>query len=274
MDGMTLVLGANGKTGRRVAARLQERGAAVRAGSRAGRPPFDWYDPGTWGAALEGVDAAYVSFFPDLAVPGAPEIVGAFARQAAQAGVGRLVLLSGRGEEEAQRAERELAAAGVPWTVVRASWFSQNFSEGFLRDAVLSGEVALPVEGMVEPFVDVEDIADVAVAALTGDGHAGRVYEVTGPRAITFAEAVAEIGRASGREVRFTSVTLDAFTAALAGMGEPPAAVALVAFLFTEVLDGRNARPAGGVRDALGREAGDFAAYAARAAAAGAWSLP
>ena len=273
MGGTTLVLGANGKTGRRVAARLTERGVGVRAGSRAGQPPFDWHDPATWGPVLEGGDAAYVSFFPDLAAPGAPEIVGAFGRRAAQAGVGRLVLLSGRGEEEAQRAERELAAAGVPWTVVRASWFSQNFSEGFLREAVLSGEVALPVGGMVEPFVDVEDIADVAVAALTGDGHAGRVYEVTGPRAITFAAAVGEIARASGRAVRFASIPLEAFTAALAGMGEPPEAVALIAFLFTEVLDGRNARPAAGGHEALGREPRDFAGYAARAAAAGAWDL-
>lgn len=271
MGEMTLVLGATGKSGRRVVARLAERGVPVRAGSRAGDPPFDWYDPATWGPALEGARAVYISFFPDLSVPGAPEAVGAVARAAGEAGAERLVLLSGRGESEAQRAEGELARAGVPWTVARASWFSQNFSEGFLRDAVLSGEVALPVGGMREPFIDVDDIADVAVAALTEEGHAGRVYEVTGPRALTFAEAVGEIARASGRDVRFTTVPLDAFTAALAGMGEPPEAVALVAYLFTEVLDGRNARPAGGVREALGREPRDFASYAAAAAAAGAW---
>lgn len=271
MAGVTLVLGATGKTGRRVADRLEARGVDVRRGSRSGAPAFDWYDAGTWAPVLEGVDAAYVSFFPDLAVPGAPETVGAFARRAAAAGVGRLVLLSGRGEEEAQRAEAELAGAGVDATIVRASWFCQNFSEGFLREAVLSGEVALPVGGMREPFVDVEDVADVAVAALTGAGHAGRVYELTGPRALTFAEAVGAIARASGRDVRFATVPLDAFTAALASLGEPPEAVALIAYLFTEVLDGRNAEPRDGVREALGRGPRPFAQYAADAAAAGAW---
>lgn len=271
MQGTTLVLGGTGTTGRRVAARLRARSAAVRIGSRAGDPRFDWEDRATWGPVVEGVDAAYVCFVPDLAVPGAAETVAAFAETATAAGVRRLVLLSGRGEDGALQAERAVRDAAAALTVVRASWFSQNFSEGLLRDGVLSGELALPAGEVPEPFVDVEDIADVAVAALTDAGHEGEVYEVSGPRALTFAEAMAEISRASGRPVAFRSIPLDDFAAGLAAAGQPPEVVGLIAYLFSEVLDGRNAEPADGVMRALGRPARDFSDYARAAAAAGAW---
>ncbi|NUP46977.1 MAG: NAD(P)H-binding protein [Catenulispora sp.] len=268
---LTLVLGASGKTGRRVAERLTAAGVAVRRGSRTASPAFDWEDPATWPAALDGVTSVYVSFFPDLAVPGAPEAVAAFGEQARQAGVRRLVLLSGRGEVEAQRAEKVIAETGLEWTVVRASWFAQNFSEGAFLDSVLSGEVALPVGDVGEPFVDAEDIADVAVAALTEDGHRGQVYEVTGPRLLTFAEAVAEIARASGREITFAPIPLNAFTGYLAEAGEPQEVIDMLSYLFTEVLDGRNAHIGDGVSRALGRAPRDFADYAAAAAENGAW---
>ena len=215
----TLVLGGTGKTGRRVAERLWARGLPVLIGSRSGTPPFDWEDRTTWAPALRGARAAYVSYYPDLAAPGAPEVVGALAAEAAAAGVERLVLLSGRGEEEAQRSEVTAGEADVDLTVVRASWFAQNFSEGYLLEPVLAGEVALPVGDVPEPFIDVDDIADVAVAALTEDGHAGRLYEVTGPRALTFAEAVGEIGRATGRAIRHVQIPLDAFAEGMASRG-------------------------------------------------------
>jgi uncharacterized protein YbjT (DUF2867 family) len=267
---MTLVLGATGKTGRRVVERLQERGVPVRAGSRSGAPPFDWDDAATWAPALRGVTAAYISYYPDLAVPGAAETVGAFARQAVEGGVRRLVLLSGRGEPEAQRAERAVQEAGAQeWTVVRCSWFSQNFSESFLLEPVLAGEVAFPAGDVREPFVDAEDVADVAVAALTDDGHAGRVYELTGPRLLTFAEAVAEIAQASGRTVRYVTISAADYDAELAGHGAPAEVRALMRHLVTEVLDGRNADLADGVQRALGRPARDFAEYARRETAAG-----
>ena len=268
---MILVLGASGKTGRRVADRLETAGAAVRRGSRSASPPFDWEDPAAWPAALEGVASVYVSFYPDLAVPGAPEAVAAFTAEARRAGVRRVVLLSGRGEAEAQRAEEVVAAAGMEWTVVRASWFAQNFSEGAFLDAVNSGEVVLPVGDVREPFIDVEDIADVAVAALTEDGHHEQVYEVTGPQLLTFAEAVRAIAEASGREVAFTSVPLDAFTAYLAEAGEESEVIEMLAYLFTEVLDGRNAYVTDGVKRAIGRPPRDFADYARTAAAEGVW---
>ena len=267
-----LVLGGTGKTGRRIVSRLSERGVPVRVGSRSGTPPFDWEDTATWAPALQGARAAYVSYFPDIAVPGAPEAVAELARMAVQGGTRRLVLLSGRGEEEAQRAEAELQASGADWTIVRCSWFNQNFSEDYLRDSVLAGEVTLPVSDVPEPFVDAEDIADVAVAALTDDRHIGQVYELTGPRLLTFADAVGEIGAASGRDVRLARVSGEEFAAGLAGHGVPADVISLLRYLFTEVLDGRNANLADGVQRALGRPARDFRGFARRAAAGGAWS--
>jgi uncharacterized protein YbjT (DUF2867 family) len=273
---MTLVLGGTGKTGRRVAARLQARGLPVRIGSRSGEPPFDWQKPETWASALDGVSAAYVSYYPDVAIPGAPEAVRAFTELAVQSGTRRLVLLSGRGEEEAQRAEqavREVAEeAGVEWTIVRCAWFMQNFDEYFLLEPILSGEVALPAGNVPEPFVDADDIADVAVAALTEGGHAGEIYELTSPRLLTFEEAVGEIAKATGREIRFVPVSLEEFEAVLAGEQVPAEIASFLTYLFGEVLDGRNAYLTDGVRRALGREPKDFTDYARDAAATGVWS--
>ena len=267
----TLVLGATGKTGRRVMQRLAARDVAVIEGSRAGRPRFDWEDAGTWQPALRGVDAVYVSYFPDLAVPGATETVSAFAEQAVAGGVRRLVLLSGRGEQEAQRAERAVQDAGAEWTIVRCSWFAQNFSEGHFLEPVLAGELALPVDGVREPFVDVEDVADVAVAALTEDGHQGEIYELTGPRLLTFAEAVGEIARATAAPLGFVPVTLEEYAAGMRAMGLPADVIWLTNYLFEEVLDGRNASLTDGVQRALGREPRDFADFARDAAATGVW---
>lgn len=265
----TLVIGGTGKTGRRVVQRLKARGLPVRVGSRAGDPPFQWHDPSTWPQALRNVEAAYVAYYPDLAMPGATETIRAFAAEAVAHGVRRLVLLSGRGEEEAQRSEQAVRESGTEWTLLRASWFAQDFSEHFLVDQVRSGEVALPVGEVREPFVDAEDIADVAVAALTEDGHAGQLYELSGPRLLTFAEAVAEIAEASRRSIRFVQVPMEQYAAALVDNGVPAEFVWLVTYLFTEVMDGRNAHLTDGVQRALGRAPRDFRDYAREAAASG-----
>lgn len=270
--GRTLVLGGTGKTGRRVAERLMARGRPVRIGSRAGQPRFDWTDEMTWDPALRDIDAVYLTFQPDFAVPGAADAVRAFVDRMVAAGVRRIILLSGRGEEEAQRGEQTVQDSGIDWTIVRSSWFAQNFSENFWRDSVLGGEVALPVGDVGEPFVDADDIADVAATALTEAGHVGEVYEVTGPRLLTFAEAVAEIAEASGRQIRYVQVSPEDYASALTEMGVPADAVWLLNYLFTTVLDGRNAYLADGVQRALGRAPKDFASYARDAASAGAWN--
>ena len=272
-DGLTLVLGGTGKTGRRVAERLASRGVPTRVASRGGDPPFDWGDQSTWDAVLDGVTAAYISYAPDLAIPGATDAVRAFVERAVEHGVRRLVLLSGRGEEEAQLCELIIQRPEVEWTVVRASWFSQNFSEGEFLDMVLAGEITLPAGDVPEPFVDVDDIADVAVAGLTEDSHAGQIYELTGPRLLTFAEAVDEIAQATGRTIRYVQIPAEAFAAGVAESGLPEDILWLLNYLFATVLDGRNAYLADGVRQALGREPRDFAEFAHQAAAAGVWDI-
>src|ERR671911_781160 len=268
----TLVLGGTGKTGRRVVERLAARGLPTRVGSRSAEPPFDWENEATWAPALRGVGSAYVTFYPDLAVPGSTDEIRAFTDLALRAGARRIVLLSGRGEEEAEACERILQASGADWTILRSTWFAQNFSESAFLEPVLSGEVALPVGDVREPFVDADDIADVAVAALTEDGHAGQLYELTGPRLLTFAEAVDEIAEAAGRKVRFVQITREEYAAALAAEGLPPEVIELVSYLFTTVLDGRNAHLADGVQRALGRPPRDFADFARDAATAGVWN--
>ncbi len=271
---LTLVLGGTGKTGQRVVERLRSRGVPARAASRAGDPPFDWGDHGTWDAVLSGVTTAYISYAPDLAIPGATDAIRAFVERALEHGVRRLVLLSGRGEEEAQECELIIQRPDIEWTVVRCSWFSQNFSEGEFLDMVLAGEVALPAGDVGEPFVDVDDIADVAVAALTEDGHAGQVYELTGPRLLTFAEAVKEISRATGRAIQYTRIPRESFAAGIAEAGLPENIAWLLDYLFATVLDGRNASLGDGVQKALGREPRDFADFCRAAATSGMWNLP
>jgi uncharacterized protein YbjT (DUF2867 family) len=268
---LTLVIGGTGKAGRRVVSRLQALGRPVRVGSRKADPPFDWDHPSTWPGALEGVNAAFVSYYPDVAFPGAVDAIRGLTKAAVSSGVQRLVLLSGRGEEEAQRAEHVVETSGVEWSVVRSSFFAQNFSEHFLLQSVLDGVIALPVGDVAEPFVDVDDVADVAVAALTGDGHAGEVYEVTGPRLLTFADVAAELTAATGRTVRYVDVTPEDYVAGAIAAGVPAEEATLLTALFAEVLDGHNAYLSDGVRRALGRPPRDFADYARTTAASGVW---
>jgi uncharacterized protein YbjT (DUF2867 family) len=268
---LTLVTGGNGKTGRRVVARLQKAGRRVRIGSRNGEPPFDWENAATWGPALAGASAAYVTFQPDLAVPGALETVRAFFDEARKRGVRRIVLLSGRGEDEAKAAEEALQATDAEWTVLRASWFAQNFSESFFLDPILAGEVALPVDSVAEPFVDADDIADIAFAALTDSRHAHRIYEITGPEALTFAEAIGEIAQASGREIRFHAVSAGDYRSEMERQGIPREYIDLVLYLFSTVLDGRNTPLTDGVERALGRAPRSFRDYAQATAATGIW---
>ncbi|SDR43542.1 Uncharacterized conserved protein YbjT, contains NAD(P)-binding and DUF2867 domains [Rhizobiales bacterium GAS113] len=267
-----LIIGGAGKTGARVNRLLQARGIATRPVSRSTTPSFDWTKPQSWAGALDGVSKAYVTYQPDIAVEGAAEAITELSRIARQKGLERIVLLSGRGEPGAQRAEAALQASGVPWVNVRASWFNQNFSEGYLLDGVLAGEFALPAGAVPEPFIDVDDIADVVVAALTDERHAGKLYEVTGPRLLTFAEAVSEIGAALGRPIRYTQISPDEFVATLRPYA-PEDVVQLLRELFTAVLDGRNAQVMHGVEEALGRPARDFSDYVRNTAATGVWRV-
>ncbi len=270
--GLTLVLGATGKSGRRIAERLTKKGVPIRIGSRSATPAFDWNHEANWDACLNGVEAAYINYAPDLAIPGATDSVQAFVDKAKHCCVRRLVLLSGRGEAEAQACERIVQDSGLDWTVVRASWFNQNFSEGAFVDMVQAGQITLPAGDTLEPFVDVDDIADVAVAALTDPGHAGELYEVTGSRLMTFADAAQELSQASGRDIAYIQVPHDAFVAGASESGAPKEVVWMLDYLFSTVLDGRNAHTTDGIERALGRPPKDFADFARETAATGVWS--
>ncbi|MCF0040870.1 NAD(P)H-binding protein [Dyadobacter fanqingshengii] len=268
----TLVLGGTGKTGRKVAERLQKLNADVRIGSRSASPAFDWEDKSTWDAALDGIDQVYISFQPDLAAPGATAAISALAKSAADAGVKKLVLLSGRGEEEAQQCEQIVMSSGLDWTIVRASFFNQNFSESFLVDSVAAGYVVLPVGDMREPFIDTDDIADVAVAALTDTKHSRKVYEVTGPLLLTFGEAVQEIAEATNREIVYQEVTIGEYEAMLTKYHVPTDVISLLKYLFTEVMDGRNEYLSNGVEEALGRKPTDFKEFVQKTIGTGVWN--
>jgi len=269
-----LVTGGTGKTGSRIVNRLTQMDWPVRIGSRSASIPFDWYNPDTWGPALTDIQSVYICFQPDLAVPGATSIIRAFTQQAAKQGIQHVVLLSGRGEQEAQDCEQIVMQCGINWTIVRASWFSQNFSEGYLLEPIQAGHLALPAGDTGEPFVDTDDIADVAVAALTQAGHYGQLYEVTGPKMYSFAEAIAVIAKATGRSIRYEYMPIADYTAVMEQYEVPADVIALLGYLFTEVLDGRNASVTGDIERVLGRPAKDFATYAKETAAAGIWNAP
>lgn len=267
-----VIIGGAGKTGRRVSVRLAAHGISTRFASRSTSPTFDWEDPATWPGALEGARAAYVTYQPDLAAPGAAESVGDLAALATELGVERFVLLSGRGEEGAQESERAAFAAHQNVTVWRVAWFAQNFTEGALAGAVPTGVFALPAPADVpEPFIDLDDVADVAVFALTQDGHAGVVHELTGPEALTLAEVAQHLSDASGSPVGYVSVTQAEFAQEAVGAGLDEPTATFLAGLFAEIFDGRNVATTTGVREALGREPRTFGDWAKNAAAQGFW---
>lgn len=268
----TLVLGGTGKTGSRVINKLNQLGYPVRVGSRSAAIPFNWEHTATWAAALKDVDQVYIAFQPDLAMPGAVQIIKDFVARAVDAGVQKLVLLSGRGEPEAQECEKQVMHSGVDWTIVRASWFCQNFSESHMLEPILAGYVALPVGDIKEPFIDADDIADVAVAALTEEGHNGQLYEVTGPRMLSFKEAIGEIAAAVNRPIQFQQISAEEYASMLSMYDVPEKIIALLNYLFSEVLDGRNAHTSDGVERALKRRPADFSEYIRKTMATGVWN--
>ncbi len=267
-----LVIGATGKTGSRVAAKLQANGLPVRRGARRSEMPFDWDAPETWPPVLKGVTKAYVTYFPDLAFPGAIEKLETFAHLALDTGLKHIVLLSGRGEHFASLGEEVIRNSGLGFTIVRSAWFAQNFSEGYLRDPILGGVLPMPGGDIAEPIIDIDDIADVVVAALTEEGHLGKRYEVTGPRLMTFAEMAEVLSSTLGRPIRHMPISFEDFHANVSASGDT-----FVADVFTtiarETLDGRNAYTTDGVEDALGRKPRDFAQFARAAMSAGAWPI-
>ena len=272
MENKYLVIGGTGKTGRKVVSNLKEQGLNIQIGSRSATPPFQWEDPSNWSEVLEDIDRMYIVFYPDLAVPGAYEAIERLTEVAKTAGVKKAVLLSGKGEKEAERCEQLIANSRLDYTLVRASWFNQNFSESFFVDPVKSGYVALPMPDAKIPFVDTGDIADVVTAALTDDKHNGQTYEVTGPRKLTFGEVVQEISDATGRTISYQPITLEEYTEGMKKAGLPADYIGLFEYLFKEVLGNpKNQVVSSDVERVLGRKAKDFSEFAAETAETGVW---
>lgn len=268
-----LILGGNGKTGRRVAQLLNSvNGVEVRLGSRSENPSFDWERPETWLEAIKGIDTAYITFQPDLAIPTAPETIRQFTELAAQNGIQKMVLLSGRGEKEAQVCEEILKSTAKKWTIVRASWFNQNFSESIFLEPILSGFVALPKANIPEPFTDADDIAAVVAEALLNEKHNGKTYELTGPRLLNFEQAIAEIAEITGRKIVFQSLSLEQYIDMLRQYQVTEDVIWLVNYLFSEVLDGRNSTVTNDIEKVLGRKATDFTDYVLKTVQTGIWN--
>jgi uncharacterized protein YbjT (DUF2867 family) len=270
-DKLILVLGGTGKTGKRIAEQLSQLGLEVRIGSRSAIIPFDWDDEQTWTPALQDVHAIYLSFQPDLAVPGAPDCIRAFTSLASRKGVKKIVLLSGRGEPEAEQCEEIVKQSGLDWTILRASWFAQNFSESFLMDPILAGHVVLPTRDIREPFIDANDIAEAAVAAFISNEHQHQLYELTGPRLLTFPQAIEEIACALEKPIIYEQVSLQAYADLLRSFEVPEEYISLLHYLFSEVLDGRNAYLTDDLERMLKRKPTDFSEYIKKTIESGIW---
>jgi len=270
-----LVIGGTGKTGRKVASKLTEAGHNVSIGSRSATPAFDWDNSETWAESMQGMDKVYITYQPDLAVPGALEAIEELTKQAKRCGVKKLVLLSGKGEREAELCEQVVIHSGLDYTIVRASWFNQNFSESFFLEPILEGFVALPQAEAKVPYVDTDDIADVAVEALLHDKHNGEIYQLTGPRLLTFKEVIQEISKATGREITFIPIALPAYTSVMKQQGVPADFIWLVEYLFSEVLGNpSNSEITHDIEKVLGRKPKDFAQYVQETADLGIWIQP
>jgi uncharacterized protein YbjT (DUF2867 family) len=267
-----LILGGKGKTGSRVVERLRNLGYSnIRIGSRSEIPAFDWENQETWLEVIKDVATVYITFQPDLAIPTALETIKRFTTIANENGIKKMVLLSGRGEKEAQLCEQVVMEIAQKWTIVRASWFNQNFSESVFLEPILAGHVALPRAEALEPFTDANDIADVVVQAIIDEKHNGQIYELTGPRLMTIPQAIAEISDACGRKIQFQALTLEENVQLLRSYQLPEDYIWLVNYLFAEVLDGRNASISSDIEKVLGRKATDFSEYAKVTAASGVW---
>lgn len=268
-----LVIGGTGKTGRRVVEQLQNKGIEPRIGSRYSSPSFDWDNKDTWVDALNGIEKMYVTYYPDLAVPGAKEAIESLTHLAIELGVEKMVLLSGKGETEAEACEKIVMDSGINYTIVRASWFNQNWSESFFLDPILSGEVALPMSDVLIPFVDVNDIAEVAATVLLDDSYNGDIVEVTGPELINFKDIITMIAKASNRSLNFHDITLQQYVEGMKQMQVPSDVVWLIEYLFSHVLTNpKNQLVVNDIERVLGRKAKSFLAYAEETAKTGIWN--
>lgn len=275
MNKNILVIGGTGKTGKRVAKNLIALGQNVKLGGRRTETKFDWEDRSTYAPALKGIDRAYIVYYPDLAIPGAKEAISILAKSAREAQLEKLVLLSGKGEKEAEACEQIIAQSGVNFTIVRASWFNQNFSESVFLEPVQSGQVALPMPEAKIPFVDANDLAEVATKVLLDDSYNGQTLEITGPEKLSFGDLINEISKATGRDIQYIPISMEAFAEGMKQAGLPDTYIWLFSYLFKEVLAvEENQYISNDIETVLGRKAIAFSTFAQKVAASGIWNEP
>lgn len=274
-----LVCNANGKVGREVARALLAAGEKIRigarngAGAKAGFPgaeivAFDYTQPATLAAAMQGVDAVF-SAAPYELEPGATKALIAAAKAS---GVKRFVKLSALGAEADPNsphtlAERALAESGLEWTVLRPTFFMQNYAT-MSAGSIRAGAIYEPAADGATSFVDTRDIAAVAVIALTRPGHNGKAYALTGPAALTRTEVAAAISQAIGKPVTYVPVDDAALRGAMAGAA--PSLIELMSTLFGYIRQGYTAAVSGDFEKVTGRKPRDFASFARDSKAA--WS--
>jgi uncharacterized protein YbjT (DUF2867 family) len=270
--GTFLILGGAGKVGRRVARLLELDGHPVRAVSRSTSQRFHWRDSSTWRPALDDVDGVFV-VGPGSATDWSPLLAG-FLDAASTAGVRHAVLLSSRGVEflldgNVARAEQALRTGRLPWTILRPTHFAQNFTEAMFIP--VDGHILAPVGDGAEPFIDVEDIAEVAAHVLAKGGAAGETVELSGPAAITFDQAAGILSEATGRPLTFRDQTGDGHIGALRAVGTPEEYVRWRMAMLDGIRRGADAYLSDGVTRILQRPATDFTAWARREATRAPW---
>lgn len=276
MTSPVLVMGASGTVGLDVVRGLHAAGVPVRAALR--HPPgpitpsaglssvrFDVTDRTSWPAALDGVAAMFLMRPPEIVAVGRDLLP--FVDAAVAAGVTRVVFLSVQGAQRSRavphrRVERHLEASGAQWTFLRASYFLQNLLTVHCEEIRERGEIAVPAGSGRTAFVDTRDIAEVAVVALTGPGHERRAYELTGPRASTYAEVAAVLTEVLDHPVRYTDPSLLAYARERYRRGMPLPLVLTTLALYTVARLGLAGRTTPQLATLLGRPPTDLRRFA------------
>lgn len=229
---------------------------------------FDWRDESTWDAALDGAEGVFI------VGPGSAsdwsDTLTRFLDAATAAGIQHAALLSARGVEfhpggAVDTAEKALQAGPVAWTILRPTHFAQNFTEAMFTP--VDGRIVAPVDDGAEPFIDVDDIAQVAAVVLTERAHDNRMLELSGPEAITFTDAAAVLAEVTGEPVRFVSESDDEHVSRLQAAGTPHGYVRWRMAMLRGIRTGADAYLSSGVDEVLGRSATRFPDWAAREAA-------
>jgi uncharacterized protein YbjT (DUF2867 family) len=262
-----LILGGRGKVGRRLTQLLDRTGHPTRPASRTSTPAVDWHDESTWAAALDGATSMFV-VGPGSSTDWSPDLTRLL-NLANRAGTNHVVLLSARGVEflpdgAVGRAEQAVQQGPIPWTILRPSHFAQNFTEAMF--VPIDGRIVAPVGAGAEPFVDVADVAAVAATAMTKREHDGRILELSGPEALTFEAAAAQLQQVTGTSIRFENETDADHIHRLRAAGTPEMYIRWRMAMLNGIRSGADSYVSTGVAEVLHRPATSFATWAQREA--------